>query len=171
MKKDSDRSQGLIEKLNLSDSEKDRVRELSRKVGRPTKYRKAFCSQLVEHMSEGYSFESFVSVIGVNRDTLYRWCKEKKEFSDSKKLGTELNLRFWEKVGIDLALGRIKGNTAAWIFNMKNRHSDLFKERQEIVQEIGEGTKSLLESVVNKSIENKPLTIEVESREVDLKES
>lgn len=73
-------------------------------------------------MSSGLSFESFASVAGVHRDTLYEWLAKHREFSDAKKRGEALSLRQWEQLGIDGMLGKVKGfNATIWIFNMKNR--------------------------------------------------
>lgn len=91
-------------------------------IGRPSKYKKAFCQQLLTHMGEGLSFESFASEIGVHRDTLYEWAKQYPDFSDAKKRGTDLALKWWERIGQAGMVGKIKGfNAAVWIFSMKNR--------------------------------------------------
>lgn len=98
-------------------------------MARPSKYKPEYCEQLIEHMREGLSFESFSAVIGVNRDSLYEWTNKHQEFSDAKKVGLDHNLLFWEKVGRNGALGKIPNfNPTTWIFNMKNRH--LWKDKQ-----------------------------------------
>jgi hypothetical protein len=91
--------------------------------GRPTKYKKEYCEMLVEHMKQGYSFESFgASPVCVDKVTLYRWVEKHAEFSNAKKRAETECLKFWEKIGIAGALGKIQGfNAASFIFNMKNR--------------------------------------------------
>lgn len=82
---------------------------------------------LIEHMKKGYSFQSFAADINVNIDTLTEWTKEggpqfKKEFSVAKKDGEAHCLKFWEKIGIGGAAGKIPGfNVGSFVFNMKNR--------------------------------------------------
>lgn len=105
----------------------------ARQVGRPTLYEETLCDKLMGHMAEGLSFESFAGTIGVSRDSLYEWAKVHPEFSDAKKVGTELGRLFWEKLGRDHILsesesygnnqgGKSKSlNSAVYIFNMKNR--------------------------------------------------
>jgi len=91
-------------------------------AGQPTKYREEYCEQLVEHMKQGYSFESFSATIGTHRDTLYEWVKVQPAFSDAKKRAREGGQFMWEKMGIAGANGKLPNfNTGAWIFNMKNR--------------------------------------------------
>lgn len=99
--------------------------------GQPTKYKTEYCEMVTKHMSEGLSFESFAGVIGVNRDTLYEWAKVHQNFSDAKTKGTAASLLFWEKLGRQITI-KGKGNIAGWIFNMKNRFIDTWKERHEV---------------------------------------
>lgn len=93
-------------------------------VGRPSKYKPEYCSLLIEHMAQGYSFESFAAVIKVNRDSLYEWEKVYSDFSDAKKEALDQCLLFWEGLGIKNIInfpemGSL--NSAVWVFNMKNR--------------------------------------------------
>lgn len=84
---------------------------------------------LVDHMTEGLGLESFGPKIGVHRDTLYEW-KKHQDFSDAIKKGQGAAFSFWEKVGRQMAIGKLQGSTAAWIFWMKARFG--WKDRQEI---------------------------------------
>lgn len=92
--------------------------------GRPTRYKKRYCKEIIEHCKTGLSFESFAGVIGVHKDTIYEWCKKYPEFSDAKKRAASISLLWWEKEGIDGLRNEYQGgsfNTANWIFNMRNR--------------------------------------------------
>lgn len=99
-------------------------------VGRPTAYKPEFCQQLVDHMEMGYSLEAFAGRIGVTVKTLYNWVDAHPEFLHAKRLGEAASVLFWESLGVQGTMGKIQGfNTAAWIFNMKNRHH--WKDRVE----------------------------------------
>lgn len=108
--------------------------------GRPTSYKPEYCEMLIKHMSQGLSFESFGAVIGVHRATVFDWAKDGNElkypgFSDAKKIAQDKCRLFWEKIGIGLATGREElkgGNPAIWIYNMKCRFPDRWKQRQEL---------------------------------------
>lgn len=104
-----------------------------RKIGRPTKYKPEYCQQLIEHMSEGFSFESFAANVGTSRDVLYDWAKANIDFADAKKQGHDLSLKWWEGVIRAGVCGKIKGFSAAMaIFAMKNKHG--WRDVQEIEQ-------------------------------------
>lgn len=86
---------------------------------------------LIDHMSQGLSFDSFAGLIGVNKDTLYEWLKHEKysEFSDAKKIASAKRNLFIEKMYVAVALGReiidndgkvLKPNTAMMIYWTKN---------------------------------------------------
>lgn len=104
-----------------------------RPKGRPTKYRPEYCEMLIEHMSKGYSYQSFASVAKVNIDTLYEWEKMFEDFTDAKKRGYADCLFFWEKLAIENTLvknGKPVLNTGSFVFNMKNRFG--WSDKQEV---------------------------------------
>lgn len=92
-------------------------------VGAPTDYKPEYCQQLIDHMSQGYSFESFSAKCGQGRATLYNWEKANPEFLEAKNKGKEQSLLFWETLGITGTAGKLRNfNAVAFIFNMKNKH-------------------------------------------------
>ena len=118
----------------------------------PTKYRPEYCDDLIQHMAQGYSFEAFAGKLGVHKQTLYNWAAEHTEFFDAKKVGFERNRYFWETVAIASATGKpmiqrdaagnIKSSTQAnptmVIFNLKNRFPSEWRDRHDIVHEVGD---------------------------------
>lgn len=99
--------------------------------GRPTDYKPEYCQMLIDHMAEGFSFESFAAVVKVNRDTLYNWVAIHPDFSDAKKAGFDESRLTWEKIGRDIAK-KGEGNATAFIFNMKNRFREDWNDKQTI---------------------------------------
>ena len=96
--------------------------------GRPTKYKKKYCKELIDHMAKGLSFRTFAAKIEVHHDTLYEWAEVYEEFSDAKSQAFNKCRLFWENLSIDQSTGKNqKGNVTATIFNMKAR----FKEFHE----------------------------------------
>ena len=107
------------------------VKKTTKKLGAPTKYKAEYCKQLIAHMAEGLSYESFAGLIGVHRDTLYEWEKVHSIFSDSKKIGKAKLLLFFEKLGRAGITGKINGfNASTYIFTMKNKCN--WTDKQEI---------------------------------------
>lgn len=90
--------------------------------GRPSKFQPEFCEQLIEHMSEGYSFDSFAGVISVTFETLYRWKKEFPSFNQAYQLGCAKRRDFDERLLKQYANGDIKASPAALIFKLKTAH-------------------------------------------------
>jgi hypothetical protein len=91
-------------------------------MSRPSKYDEKYCEMLIEHMAEGYSFESFGGIIEVNEDTLYEWVKVHPKFSDSKSIGTQKSMVWWEKIGRQGMINEIPFfNDRIWRLNMINR--------------------------------------------------
>ena len=101
-------------------------------AGRPSDYDESYCDLLINHMEQGYSYESFGGIVRVSKQTLYNWEKAHPEFLDAKNVGVSLSLFYWEKVGKDGLYNEcIKSdegsvvnrsiNATIWIFNMKNR--------------------------------------------------
>lgn len=90
-------------------------------LGRPTLYDPKFCEMLVEHMSKGFSYESFAGVVSVSLDTLYNWEHLNPDFSEAKKIAVNKCRIFWEQTGIHGAWGGKAFQPAVWIFQMKNK--------------------------------------------------
>lgn len=76
--------------------------------GAPTKYEERFCEELITHMSKGGSFESFGGVALVGWSTLYDWVEAHPQFAHSKKIGTQLSLKFFEEMGKMIATGQVR---------------------------------------------------------------
>lgn len=103
--------------------------------GRPTKYRPEYCQKLVDHMSQGYSYESFPAVVKVSLQTIYDWEKANPDYLEAKKRAFVESRLFWERIGIEGAVGGLeKFNATAWIFTMKNRFH--WRDRHETVTEV-----------------------------------
>lgn len=101
-------------------------------AGHPTDYESRFCQMLIDHLSEGLSFESFAAIVGVTKKTLYNWRDANPEFLHSKEIGTEKSRLFWEKLGRDNIINSETSlNTGVYVFNMKNRFPDEWRDKQE----------------------------------------
>lgn len=97
------------------------------------------CEQVIKFMGEGYSKQALAGKLGISRDTLYEWSKAHKEFSDTIKRGEAKSLFYWEQVGINGMMGKIKGfRPAVWIFIMKNRFG--WRDNVAVIEEVEEPT-------------------------------
>lgn len=100
--------------------------------GRPTDYDPAFCERVVALGSEGKSKAQIAAELGVVRQTLYAWAETYREFSDALNRAKELELAWWENEGqAGLRMGK-DFNAAAFIFQMKNRFKEDYRDKQEL---------------------------------------
>jgi transposase-like protein len=127
-----------------------------RPVGRPRiEFKPEYCDLVETEMASGFSFEACAGAIGICKQTLYSWVDQYPEFLDAKRRGTELNRRFWEKLGVDHIINVSESvregkdqittskslNSAVWIFNMKNRFRDEWRDKQEVDHSVKNGEK------------------------------
>jgi len=75
--------------------------------GRPTKYKKRYCEDVIEHMKNGASFTSFAASIEVPRQRLLEWKKKYKEFRVACDTAEHLSQQWWENFAMQAATGRI----------------------------------------------------------------
>lgn len=105
-----------------------------------TTYKKEYDEMLIKHMSQGYSFESFASIIGKGRRTLFDWVDNFKSFKEAKDIGDANGKRFFETVLISKIRGKgIDGidlkasDTSCLIFALKTRYRDTYSEKIDVV--------------------------------------
>lgn len=90
------------------------------------------CEQIIEAMASGLSKEASAAKVGISEDCFYRWIRENAEFKGAVKEGTRRNLLFWEDLGRRGVAGEIQGfNAVTWIFNMKNRFRENWRDKYE----------------------------------------
>lgn len=61
-----------------------------------SKYKPEYCDMLIEHMSQGYSFDTFPAIVRVGRSTMYVWLKDIPEFKEAHEIGNALALKYFE---------------------------------------------------------------------------
>jgi hypothetical protein len=74
-------------------------------AGHPSSYKPEYCEKIIEHMAQGYSFESFGAEANCHKDTLYEWRKVHPEFSEAVKIGRVKQAKWWENLGRAVAVG------------------------------------------------------------------
>lgn len=90
------------------------------------KERVSLANRYLEHCKLGFSDSCFE----IDENTLQSYIQKHPEDFRTIKEARILRQYFWEKMGIDGALGKIPGfNVTSWIFNMKNRFG--WKDKQD----------------------------------------
>ena len=103
-----------------------------RSGGRPTKYDPLMCELVIEFGAEGASQCEMAARLGISEDSLYEYKKKYSEFSDAIKQARALARAWWERMAREHGFGERKMNATAWIFTMKNRFPDHYKDRKEV---------------------------------------
>lgn len=152
-------------------------------MARPTKYKNEYCARLLEHMSKGYSYETFAAILEVSRQTLYDWEIRHPEFLDTKRKAQDKCQLWWEKQCIEglydqfeqnekgqSVLVRSKANPSLVIFNMKSRfrwrdNHEVLPEPKEI-HDLDMNQKKLMLAKAQTAIEILKKEIESEEKEV-----
>lgn len=89
--------------------------------------------QIYDHMASGKSFHSFASKLDISFQTLYDYVSKYPELAEIKRIAESKALDFWEETGIKGIVGITKGfNATAYIFKMKNKFPDLYRDKVEI---------------------------------------
>ena len=102
-------------------------------------YKPEYCEMLVEHMSKGYSFETFGAIVGNCKATLYTWVKKYPEFEKAKKIAFMKAQEFFEsKLSAKLSgKKQVDGinprdiDTTCLIFALKTRFHKTYGEKKE----------------------------------------
>lgn len=101
-------------------------------AGRPSVYKPEHCQTVIKCGKQGKTLAEMASALNVNRATVNDWREKHPEFSSAIKRGLEEAQAWWEQKGREATFGKVPGfNATSWIFNMKNRFADDWKDRQE----------------------------------------
>lgn len=101
-------------------------------AGRPSKYDPAFCDKVIELGAEGKTLAGMADALDIDRSTLTDWCEKHDEFSRAVKRGLDKAQAWWEEQGRVATFGGIEGfNATSYIFQMKNRFKDDWREKTE----------------------------------------
>lgn len=101
--------------------------------GRPTDYDPAMCEVVISCGDEGKTLAEMARAIGVDRSTLADWREQHPEFSRAVKEGLDRAQAWWEEKGRVATFGGFEGfNATSYIFQMKNRFREDWRDRHEV---------------------------------------
>jgi hypothetical protein len=102
-----------------------------KKLGRPTDYDEYYCDLVIEMGAQGKSKAQMAARLGVSRKTMTEWERVHEEFRNAVKEAQDLALAWWEDAG-QVNMTRQGFNATAYIFQMKNRFRDDYRERVDL---------------------------------------
>jgi hypothetical protein len=110
-------------------------------VGRPSKYDPAFCELVIKCGEEGDTLAAMAEACDVDRSTLNDWVEQHEEFSRAVSRGLQKAQAWWEKQGRKATFGGTDGfNATSFIFNMKNRFKEDWRDKVDLAHGNPDGT-------------------------------
>lgn len=102
-------------------------------AGRPTKYNPKLCEKVLLVGEDGGTLAEMAEALDIDRGTLNDWVQKHEEFSRAVKRGLQKAQVWWERQGKIATFGGIDGfNATSYIFQMKNRFKEDWREKQEV---------------------------------------
>tara|TARA_R110000824_G_scaffold282904_1_gene471182 strand:+ start:367 stop:744 length:378 start_codon:yes stop_codon:yes gene_type:complete len=105
-----------------------------KKRGRPTKFKPDMIDTLNAMGHEGESLAEMALTLGVSRVTFNDWCASNPNFLYAVKAAQARSQVVWERIAMKQAREGT-GNATALIFQMKNRFTEDYRDKQEIETE------------------------------------
>lgn len=101
-------------------------------AGRPSKYDPAMCERVIELARTGASKAEMALELGIVYSTFDVWQNDNPDFSEAVREAEKISQGWWEKQGRLATFGGCEGfNATSFIFNMKNRFKDDWREKVE----------------------------------------
>lgn len=118
-----------------------------------TKYKEEYNMEIVRLGSEGLSVTQMAAHFKVIPHTLSNWAKKYPEFAEAKELAVTLAEAFWEKVGQQGTRGLLsKFVPVSWIYMMKCRYKDNWKENTDQRVELHNTVKGLTDEELDNAL-------------------
>jgi len=111
-------------------------------MGKST-YKPEYCTMLLKHMSDGYSFASFGAIVHCGAQTLYDWIAKHEDFKDAREEGQAKALYWFEQflragltgAKIEVNNQKVKIDKILLIFSLKTRFHKIYGEKHREDQE------------------------------------
>ena len=142
----------------------------SNKPNPPTKFKPQFHQMLIDHMSNGFSYETFAAKTETCPATLYRWEVIISGWLETKRKAFAKCQLWWETKGMDLysCQGMPSLQASLWMFNMKARFGwrDTVSVEQSVNVTTDEKERSVeeIKSRYNEIINERALSIATRSK-------
>jgi len=135
----------------------------TKKLGRPVEFHPDYIKLVRDIRSRGYSISKFCSVVGISRDSFYRWKKEYPAFKEACDIAEEDSKAFFEELAVKGSTYEIKVN-AALLKDERDRQHGSVKVADAGKTEINIGNMNVLEHLSQDELKQK-----IEARMKNLK--
>ena len=110
-------------------------------VGRPTKYKPAYCTEVINTMATGLSLTAFAGEIGVARSTINEWIDNVPEFSEAVRVAKAKRTLALERGMLSAENGPA---VTARMFALKNADPEEWREKQHVQHEVSDDLSALI---------------------------
>lgn len=120
-----------------------------------SKYQDHYPSEIVRMGQEGKSQTQMAAALNVDRHTIADWAKDPKkpEFVQAMKLALTCAEGYWENIGQQGTKGILpKFNPSSWIYTMKCRFRDNWKDQTDSKIDISNTVKALTDEELDDTI-------------------
>lgn len=98
-------------------------------AGRPTKFKPAYCQEVIAVMGEGLSLTAFAGEIGVARSTINEWIDNHPEFSEAVRVAKAKRTLALER---GMLMAESGPAVTARMFALKNADPEEWREKQHV---------------------------------------
>ena len=103
-------------------------------IGRPSKYRKEYCQQIIDSGRRGETLVHFACDIMVTKDTLLEWASKHEDFSVALKIAKQLNEAYWLNLANSRGAGLHQGSDTIIKFMLSSAHG--YREASDVNQTV-----------------------------------
>ena len=148
----------VIPGLALTETHAKRLR------GPESHYKEHFCEEIIDLMSQGYTFAACAGYLGVSYETLLRWRDEHEALARTWRRGKVARAYRWENLAMGVAeTGGTGGQVTMITRGLMSLGLDEWRDKQEIKHSGAISLASLVESSLKNITPRQPLEIEGES--------
>ena len=148
----------VIPSLALSETMAKRLR------GPESLYREEFCEEIIDLMSQGYTFAACAGFLGVSYETLLNWRDRHPALARVWARGKVARAYRWESCALDVVrTGGTGGQVTMIIRGLQSLGLDEWRDKQEIKHSGAISLASLVESSLKNITPRQPIEIEGES--------
>ena len=102
-------------------------------AGRPTKYKPEFCDVVIDCGRAGMGKAEMAAELKIAYSNFDIWQHEHPEFQEAVKEAVRQSQAWWERQGRIATFGAVPGfNATSYIFQMKNRFKDDWREKHDV---------------------------------------
>lgn len=103
-------------------------------AGRPTKYKKEYCTTIIDVLKTGRNLKGFCADLGISDRCVYGWIDTIPEFAEAYAIAKTANEDYWLRLAISRANGNHQGSDTLIKFILSATHG--YRERTDVTADV-----------------------------------